>query len=71
MKGDSGAAGFCILETVHKLGGGGGGVAHAGLVRFVLVDKEMDRFYLEESLYTAPIPIPPRERRKRMISAPC
>jgi hypothetical protein len=43
------------------------GGTHAGLIRFVLVDKEMDRFYLEQSLYTVPsflFSLPPREKRK-------
>jgi hypothetical protein len=42
---------------------------HAGLIRFVLVDKKMDRFYLEESLYTVPVfsfsmPLTDREEKE-------
>jgi len=39
--------GFCILETVFTSGS-----THEGLIRLVPVDKEMDRFDLEESFYT-------------------
>jgi hypothetical protein len=39
-------SGFCILETVFTSGS-----THDGLIWLVLVDKKMDRFDLEESLY--------------------
>jgi len=58
--GDSGAARLLYIgNTVHKRG------YTRGLTRFVRVDKEMDRFDLEESLYTILIfPFPLRLKRK-------
>lgn len=60
--GDSGAVGLLYIGNSSQVGG-----THAGLIRFVLVDKEMDRFYLEESLYTVPrflFSLPPRKKKK-------
>jgi hypothetical protein len=50
-----------------------GGYTHTGLITFVLLDKEIDRFYLEESLYTVPIfPfLTDSKRKKEKIPPPC
>lgn len=61
-EGDSGAVGLLYIGNSSQVGG-----THAGLIRFVLVDKQMDRFYLEESLYMVPsflFSLPPREKRR-------
>jgi hypothetical protein len=74
--GNSGAAGLLYIGNSSQVGWrsaerGRGGLHTQGLIRFVPVDKEMDRFYLEESLNTRLILLSLLLPERGMLSAPC